>query len=683
MKNRKSATGKIALKFAILTMLVAGVGVSMLAWLSYLEAERVFKEHSRERLAREVDSYAKSISKAMGALKYNLAMLTVNDSVEGYLRAIANPYGYDEKNNKTVDQYRKETIKLFSVMAQQNEPYIQIRLLNGSSGQELVRIERKKDVVIVPEEDLQNKSHRDYFIETLKLSTNEIYISPINLNREYHAIEIPYRPVLRAARQLRLDEKHALIVIINVDIRKLFQFERFKKEKGITTFIANEKGCYLYNPIAPNKEFAFEFGLPYRIDIDFPKTKELIDGRKERLRWIESKDDLLFEAARVPISNDLGLIVLKEAKGALVNEQSKEYVAKLMLYVGIIAFLIVIVTVLAVMKVTRPIAKLSQAAKEIAKTGGEKKLRLDVHTGDEIEELARSFEAMLDALISSREEIEQFAGRLEGEVEKKTKDLQRLNIELEKKVQDGIEEIRKKDRALMQQSKLADMGEMIGAIAHQWRQPLNALALNIQLIEEMAEQGELSAKEASRLVRKSMDAIQFMSKTIDDFRNFYREDKQKQKFRVDEAIENTINLQKAQLQAREIEIETELEPLQIVGYKNDFMQVVLNLISNAKDAILERKKEDRSFIGKIKVTARREGKDIVVTVEDNGGGIDKGIIDRIFEPYFTTKEEGKGTGLGLNMSKRIIEEKLGGVLSVKNGKNGAIFTIRLKENYES
>ncbi len=677
MKN--NSISKIAVKFALLTMIVAGAGVSLLAWLSYKEAEKIFKEHSQERMEREVDTYAKTVLKSLGALKYDLAMLTMNDTVEGYLRAISDKFGYDEKSNKTVEQYRKETIKLFSVMAQQNSAYVQIRLLNSSNGDELVRVDRKNDrVTVTPISQLQNKAHRDYFIETLKLPTNEIYISSINLNREHHTIETPYRPVLRVAKQLRFNDNNGLMVIINVDVRKLFNFDSFKKEKGVVTYVANSEGYYLCNMVEPYKEFGFEFGLPYTIYSDFPKTKELLNGGVDRLHWNNPEEDMIYEAARVHLTDDIELIILKEAKSILVKERSKEYVAKLMLYVGLTAFFIVILTALAVMKITRPISKLSRAAKEIAKSGGSKRLQMDIHTGDEIEELARSFEAMLDALIKSKEEIEQFAERLEEEVAKKTEDLQLLNEELEKKVKAGVQEIRKKDQVLMQQAKLADMGEMIGAIAHQWRQPLNALALNIQLIEELVEHGELSTDEASKLVKKSMDAIQFMSKTIDDFRNFYREDKQKQIFRVDEAVENTLNLQKAQLEARDIDLETELEPVEIEGYKNDFMQVILNLVSNARDALLDRKKIDEDFKGKIYIRVKKEGDDVVVQVEDNGGGISEEIRDKIFNPYFTTKEEGKGTGLGLNMSKRIVEEKFGGILSVENGPKGAIFTIRFK-----
>ena len=221
------------------------------------------------------------------------------------------------------------------------------------------------------------------------------------------------------------------------------------------------------------------------------------------------------------------------------------------------------------------------------------------------------------------------------------------------------------------------MGEMIGAIAHQWRQPLNALAINIQLLEDLYEDGTLDNKMLKELVQKNMETIQFMSNTIDDFRNFFRKDKEKVEFDIKEAIEKTIELQKAQLSNHNIKVITNLEPIKFKGYKNEFMQAILNLISNAKDVIIERNKE-----GVIRISSKKDQDKIVIEIEDNGGGIPEDIIDRIFEPYFTTKEEGKGTGMGLYMVREIIH-RMNGKISVTNTKEGAKFIIILKENGES
>ena len=158
-----------------------------------------------------------------------------------------------------------------------------------------------------------------------------------------------------------------------------------------------------------------------------------------------------------------------------------------------------------------------------------------------------------------------------------------------------------------------------------------------------------------------------MSKTIDDFRNFFKIDKEKQTFSVKEAIVETLSLQSAQFKNRNIEVEVIGKDFSFFSYKGEFQQVILNLLNNAKDAILERNIE----LGKITITLDPK----FITLEDNAGGIDPAIIERIFEPYFTTKEQGEGTGIGLYMSKMIIEKNMGGVLRVVNTDIGAQFII--------
>ncbi len=246
-------------------------------------------------------------------------------------------------------------------------------------------------------------------------------------------------------------------------------------------------------------------------------------------------------------------------------------------------------------------------------------------------------------------------------------ELQFLNKNLEAKVAAQVEDIRRKDQMLLHQSKLASMGEMIGAIAHQWRQPLNALNINIQNLDDDYAEGLIDAAFIENFIKQNSQIIAFMSKTIDDFRNFFRIDKMKESFSLKEAIETTVALQQAQLRSKNIILETEGKDMLITGYKHEFLQVLLNLISNAVDQI--RKKGVRE--GKIMI--RLTGESMIV--EDNAGGIDPKILDRVFEPYFTTKAPGEGTGLGLYISKVIIEKNMGGRLEVRNSSWGAVFEI--------
>ncbi|KJR41625.1 PAS sensor protein [Candidatus Magnetoovum chiemensis] len=263
-------------------------------------------------------------------------------------------------------------------------------------------------------------------------------------------------------------------------------------------------------------------------------------------------------------------------------------------------------------------------------------------------------------------------------------ELRELNMNLEKKVKQEIEKRRQKEQLLLQQSKMAAMGEMIGAIAHQWRQPLNSLAIIVQDIEDAYEYGELNKEYLSDTVVKSMNQIKFMSKTIDDFRNFFIPSKEKSLFNVKDAIENVISIVNPQLKNNDIAINIQCDDINedlliVSGFPNEFKQVIINLINNAKDAILDKttKVHIKNYYGRITIKILIEHDNVVINVIDNAGGIGENIIERIFEPYFTTKEESKGTGIGLYMSKTIVEKNMGGKLFVENIKNGASFYIKL------
>ncbi len=256
----------------------------------------------------------------------------------------------------------------------------------------------------------------------------------------------------------------------------------------------------------------------------------------------------------------------------------------------------------------------------------------------------------------------------------KTKKLFRVySDDLEHRIEVAVKESEKKDKLMQQQSKLAAMGEMIGAIAHQWRQPLNTLMINIQNLKYFQKDGYLKDKDfISDYVSENKKIIKFMSRTIDDFRNFFKIDKEKRDFSIMGAVNNTLKLLSAQLKNHNIEFLIEGEDFECRGYEREFQQVLLNIINNAKDAIIE-KGIKKGYI-KIKIDKQNRS----VTISDNGGGISDKIIERIFEPYFTTKEQGRGTGMGLYISKMIIEENHNGKLSVASKDGKSEFRIDMK-----
>jgi len=248
--------------------------------------------------------------------------------------------------------------------------------------------------------------------------------------------------------------------------------------------------------------------------------------------------------------------------------------------------------------------------------------------------------------------------------------LQRLNETLEQRIKEAVAANREKDHLLIQQSRQAAMGEMIGNIAHQWRQPLNALGLLLSNLKDAHAFQELDQHYLDAAVTDGQRLIQKMSTTIDDFRNFFRPDKQSIRFNLHTIIRDTLQLVDASLKNHRIAVTLHVdEAATIQGYPNEYSQVLLNILTNAKDAIVDNQVDH----GRIEIELTVTENMTVVTVTDNGGGIPSDILEKIFDPYFTTKE--KGTGIGLYMSKMIIENNMKGALRADNADQGAVFSI--------
>ncbi|UFS70150.1 PAS domain S-box protein [Geomonas sp. RF6] len=243
---------------------------------------------------------------------------------------------------------------------------------------------------------------------------------------------------------------------------------------------------------------------------------------------------------------------------------------------------------------------------------------------------------------------------------------------LELRVKETVAELRQKDKMLIVQSRQAVMGEMISNIAHQWRQPLNTLGLLAQEMHYYYAPEKGTKEGADVNFHKTMEIINHMSKTIDDFRNFFRPEKEKVYFRVSESIEKALNLLEGSLKVSLIKVEVnKASDPEVEGFPNEFSQVLMNILINARDAFASVRVPDPT----ITIDVFEEGGKAVVTITDNAGGIPGWVLEKIFEPYFTTKGPDKGTGVGLFMCKTIVEKSMNGTLSARNVEGGAQFRI--------
>ncbi|MDD5156881.1 ATP-binding protein [Sulfurimonas sp.] len=281
-------------------------------------------------------------------------------------------------------------------------------------------------------------------------------------------------------------------------------------------------------------------------------------------------------------------------------------------------------------------------------------------------------EVMLkDKLLKKEQEYEELNRNLEKRVEEQTIELKKLNKTLEKRVKDEIEKNKDKQEVMFLQSRHASLGQMLANIAHQWRQPLTELSLTIFNIKKSAQNSNTDG--VAKFYSESKNIIQNMSQTIDDFSNFFKPNKAKNYFNISNSIKESLVLLDNIIKEEAINIKTDLVDIEVLGVENELTQVIINLIHNSKDAFIS----NGILIKEINITLRKDHEFAIIEVEDNAGGIKKDNIDKIFEPYFTTKHKSRGTGLGLFMSKMICEQGLHGTIDAKSKKQTTTFSIKI------
>jgi len=288
------------------------------------------------------------------------------------------------------------------------------------------------------------------------------------------------------------------------------------------------------------------------------------------------------------------------------------------------------------------------------------------------------------ALLVKEKELEYLNATLEHRVNEQTRALLELNATLEDRVREEVEKNREKDRFLFQQSRLASMGEMIANIAHQWRQPLSELNITLykmnKLFHRHGDERDVHFEESYFHAKK---IITKMSDTIEDFRSFFSPDRQSESFKLSRVAGEAVDIMQGTLERNEINVVIDTKnDATVEGYFNEFSQVLINLINNSIDAFSIKNIKDRLIYIEIDTS---EGRDAIIKLSDNAGGINASIIHRIFEPYFTTKHASAGTGLGLYMSEMIVKNSMKGSIAATNNGFGVCFTLTipvLKEKHE-
>lgn len=375
-----------------------------------------------------------------------------------------------------------------------------------------------------------------------------------------------------------------------------------------------------------------------------PKTKEIInqkgfDNESFALFDTDSNSIMTFIKIQNPVTNKVvGILVLRSDPSYIINKQNSFY------YSLFLVILVLFFSVVFIYKMFNEKKILSQLVDEKTKT----------------------------------------LNTINKELEESQDELQILNDNLERKVLEEVAKNREKDHMLFEQTKLAALGEMIGNIAHQWRQPLSIIstvASGIQLHNSMGI--SCSHEELDRKMDEIVDKTKYLSDTIDDFRNFIRGEGEKGIFDIKEAFDSFKNLIYPLVKDYHINLVITIdEDIQFNGFRNELNQSLVNLFNNAKDALIQNNLEKERYIF---IKAYTQDSHLIITCKDNGGGIAENIMNKIFEPYFTTKHQSIGTGLGLHMTYKLISTRMQGGITVSNDTliiddkeyKGALFEIHL------
>ena len=487
-----------------------------------------------------------------------------------------------------------------------------------------------------------------------QIEFDEINILVKQTKKKYHAAEIIIISIIVA-----LFITISIIIIRNIikilNSQKKVQEKIVAEQKKLNTIMDSIQASIV---LIDEKTHTF-------IDIN-PKAAEMFGTSKENIIGKKCHNFICPVSGGVCAISDLKQEVHNAERVINCYDGSKKEIIKSATKVVIAGKSIIIETFIDITEAKQAEAEIKQKSLELEKqfVKSEKQQKASMVILNDLNKTTKK----LKVEITERKLVEK---SLQQSEEK----LRTLNTKLKDKIEKEVAKSREKDRVMMVQSKQAAMGEMISNIAHQWRQPLNEIGLYVQNIQNTYEYNELTAEYLANKVEKTMVKLEYMSQTIDDFRSFFRSDKLKEQFLLSQYILKTLSLTSADFHNNFIEIITNIqEDIYYTGYPNEFSQAILNILSNAKDVLVERKIENPQVI----INLTKKDKKIVLTISDNAGGIDEEIIDSIFDPYYTTKGELTGTGLGLYISKTIIEKNMGGKLFAQNTTSGAEFIIELK-----
>jgi signal transduction histidine kinase len=623
LKTLKSKVIFSFIVFLLFPILTGGVIILMHVKEIQIDQTRALQQEMTKRVAAELQNY----------INYNISQLRQNIELKDF---------YLKNMNRLRHQLTSQIMY--------NNLFDEIIFLN-SDGHKIVHTHRYK---VITKNDLHNYTNRIEYI--FPKINKDIYYGNIRF------IKDTGEPIIDVSFGIMHEKTNKLagVVVVALRLKPIWNLlANINVQPGQQVYIMDAKNRLVAHP---NPSYVLK-NIIYNVPAS-GEAKGLLG------------DDVFLEKTKIVFGNQ-SFTVASEYKTSQALKLYYDTTVVILIVFAIVVATIISMITFYIKYIVNPINHLANVSKEIGK--GNLKINATVYKEDEIGAMATAFNKMTKKLKDNNVQLQEF------------------NIGLQNKIDNEIIKTRRIEQMLFEQKKFADMGQMINAIAHQWRQPLNNIGLIQQYLTEGFLNADISTNEYKEMSEKLMKTVDRMSETIDDFRTFFTRNKNREEFNIVESIKDFLKLSTAQLDNDNIKYQIDCsycehnhkfdalnmdgkcteEKLYITGYLGEFKQVIQNLVANSRDAFLE-KKIDKPLI---KIYVSTENDKHIIRFVDNAGGIPESVLPNIFDPYFTTKEEGKGTGIGLYISKIIIDDHFGGRLSAKNVEDGVEFTISIpKEN---
>lgn len=612
---------------------------------------------------------------------------------------------------KNIIKYLREDLSDF---VKANENIFQLRFIN-KNGNEIIRIDKVNGITKIVEK-LQNKAKRYYFKKTMNLKEGEFYISNFDLNIEHGKIEIPFKPTIRISTPIYRNNSFEGIIIINFLANDLIA--SIKDKESFDVYFMDNENNFLLHP-DKNKSWSTQRGTNHKVKNEIPNIYKLIKNENTKV----SDKKLLYYINSIDITDNKFYIIYsikKQLYDAYMEEATRNII---LFFVVIFLFSIPFVFIGAYFQAIRmeildrlinnipfpiclkdkngvfllvneSLTKLYGCTSKkqlIGKKSYEFTHRNLPYTSKEKDNdvLKKQKIKFLDTITLKNNKKLYYDTRIIkisffGLFNKTyilgiaidITAMKTLNEQLQKKVDEELEKRLEAERILAQKAKLAEMGNMIDNIIHQWKQPLSIIKVTSQALEMNLEMKNLSEEQREYYIKTIIENVDFMSDTANDFRSFLSPDKIKSEFTIKDCTNKILKILFLRFRKQKVEVINDVEEdIKIYGYKSELCQVLLNIFNNALDEFNGKNNiEDSS----ITISTYKKEASIIIEIEDTAGGIKEEYINKIFEDRFTTKDK-EGTGIGLTISKRIIQESFNGSIKVENKNKGACFIIKLPQ----